>query len=161
MGMFPKPRGIEKETRQVIDEFERNDAAIAAQIHGEAIPGQDDPLEFVAKDGTAFETALAGLVNYHSMEGAAGNTPDFIVAQFLTGAMKLFGAAVQERERMASEAETTFGFYVDGYSVHSTPKIGEVRVVRYDGKEATIKSGSLTAFFDRRIDPPNVPKEGS
>lgn len=156
-------RHATKETRQMIEEFERNDAAIAAQIHGDPIPGTDDIFE-PAPNRAEFENALSSLINYHSLEGAGGNTPDFVLAQFLMGALKLFGAAVQERERLASRENadgTTFGFYVDGYSVHSTDTIGEVRVVRYDGKEAVIKSKSLTDYFDRRIDPPNVPKEGA
>lgn len=139
-------------------EFETNEV-VRAQIDG-------DPLEFAPATNSLaeFETSLSSLINYHSLEGAGGNTPDFVLAQFLRGALSLFGDATRERDRLKGSEDpeaTTFGFYVDGYSVHSTDTIGEVRVVRYDGKEATIKSKSLTDYFDRRIDPPNVPKEGS
>lgn len=143
------------------EEFEANEAAIAAQMEGEDILELTDS---VAEPGQAFIDGITHLINHHSMERTGGNTPDFVLAQFLSGALKLFGSAVEERSRLAypilEEPETTLGFYVDGYSVHSTPNIGEIRVIRYDGKEAIIKSASLTAYFDRRIDPPNTPKEG-
>lgn len=160
MGMLPKSLiAPPKEVLNLTKDFEANEDAIAAQMDG-------SPLEFVAATNslTEFETALSSLLNYHSLEGAGGNTPDFILAQFLRQTLSLFGDAVRERDRVKTTGPieaTTFGFYVDGYSVHSTDTIGEVRVVRYDGKEAVIKSKSLTDYFDRRIDPPNVPKEGT
>jgi len=55
-----------------------------------------------------FETELAGLINHYSIENAS-NTPDFILAQFISGCLESFNGAVQQREkwygRQADEAD--------------------------------------------------------
>jgi len=40
---------------------------------------------------------LAELINRHSQENAS-NTPDFILAQFLSGCLDSFNTAIQQRE---------------------------------------------------------------
>jgi hypothetical protein len=44
-----------------------------------------------------FRKALEGLLNAHSQEGWS-STPDFILAQFLTGSLRAFDAAVSRRD---------------------------------------------------------------
>ena len=44
-----------------------------------------------------FEEKLKELLNEHSMENDS-NTPDFILAQFLTACLDAFDRAVQQRE---------------------------------------------------------------
>jgi len=45
-----------------------------------------------------FETELTGLINHYSIENAS-NTPDFILAQFISGCLESFNGAVQQREK--------------------------------------------------------------
>lgn len=46
---------------------------------------------------TKFERELQHLINRHSLENES-NTPDWILAQYLRGCMKVFNTAVQRRE---------------------------------------------------------------
>ena len=48
-------------------------------------------------DGNSFEKELQSLLNRHSQENAS-NTPDFILAQYLSGCLIAFNMAVQQRE---------------------------------------------------------------
>lgn len=45
---------------------------------------------------TEFERELTSLLNRHSRENVS-NTPDFILARYLSGCLRLFNAAVVER----------------------------------------------------------------
>lgn len=45
-----------------------------------------------------FEEELKQLINKYCMENTS-NTPDFILAQYLTDSLAAFNAAVQKRER--------------------------------------------------------------
>ena len=47
---------------------------------------------------TDFENDLRDLLNKHSMENGS-NTPDFILAQYLTTCLATWNIAVQQRER--------------------------------------------------------------
>jgi len=47
---------------------------------------------------TDFKKELEALINKESMEQAS-NTPDFILAQYLSGCLAVFAVAVQQRER--------------------------------------------------------------
>jgi len=44
-----------------------------------------------------FEKALTGLINKYSMESAS-NTPDFILAQYMSSCLLAFETATQQRE---------------------------------------------------------------
>lgn len=55
----------------------------------------DPPLESHSKSG--FERELRGLINTHSIENAS-NTPDFILAQYLTIQLEVFAEIVDDRE---------------------------------------------------------------
>lgn len=46
---------------------------------------------------STFEKELENLINCHSQENAS-NTPDFILAQYLTGCLAAFNTATQQRE---------------------------------------------------------------
>jgi len=46
---------------------------------------------------TKFEKELDVLLNCHNME-LASNTPDYILAQYLIGCLKVFNIAIQQRE---------------------------------------------------------------
>ena len=46
---------------------------------------------------TEFEQELTALVNRYSMEGES-NTPDFILAQYITNSLRAYNRAVQQRE---------------------------------------------------------------
>lgn len=47
---------------------------------------------------TQFEKDLSALLNRHRMERLGGNTPDFILAQYLTECIFVFKRAVQLRD---------------------------------------------------------------
>lgn len=47
---------------------------------------------------TEFERDLDALINRHSLENES-NTPDFILAQYLVGCLKVFAMAVNDREK--------------------------------------------------------------
>lgn len=47
---------------------------------------------------TEFRKELASLINKHSMENGS-NTPDFILAQFLTHCLRAFDFAIIERNK--------------------------------------------------------------
>lgn len=51
----------------------------------------------VASMATSFELELQSLLNRHSRESASG-TPDFILAEYLSGCLSLFHDAVNRRE---------------------------------------------------------------
>lgn len=51
---------------------------------------------------TEMETELAALLNRHSAENAS-NTPDFILAQYLTACLEAFNVATQQRETWRGE----------------------------------------------------------
>jgi len=46
---------------------------------------------------TNFEKAIQGTINKYSMENES-NTPDFILAQFLSSCLRAFNQSVQQRE---------------------------------------------------------------
>lgn len=52
---------------------------------------------------TDFRQELSELLNRHSMEGAS-DTPDFILANFMTGCLRSFDEAVQSRENWYGRA---------------------------------------------------------
>ena len=47
---------------------------------------------------TDFERELSALINRHSLEGES-DTPDFILAKYMAGCLKMFALATQERTR--------------------------------------------------------------
>lgn len=55
--------------------------------------------------------------------------------------------------------EANFGFYVDGYTLRGTPVIGEILVTSADGRQCLLKSSSLTAFLERRLEPNVFPED--
>ena len=46
----------------------------------------------------AFRSDLAALLNRYSMESRGGDTPDFILADYLIGCLDTFNATMQRRE---------------------------------------------------------------
>ena len=46
---------------------------------------------------TSFEKELAALLNKYSQENSS-NTPDFLLASFLTGCLAVYNVTVQQRE---------------------------------------------------------------
>ena len=53
--------------------------------------------EIKDKTEKMFETELIELINKHSKENAS-NTPDFILAMYMKGCLKIFNTAIQQRE---------------------------------------------------------------
>lgn len=51
-----------------------------------------------------FRKELEGLLNCHSMENGC-NTPDFILAEYLTNCLRAFDAAVERREQWYGRSE--------------------------------------------------------
>lgn len=45
-----------------------------------------------------FKKELETLINKYSMESEGGDTPDFILAQYLTDCIQIFSLAVKRRE---------------------------------------------------------------
>ena len=122
---------------------------ISAQIEGEPI--------FV-DIRTPFEKGLSELINSHSMEH---NTPDFLLAEFLEIVRHAFTNITDKRDRWKNDNAivANFGFYVDGFTLHSTDNVEEIRVVAFDGRETTFPTKQLVAFLDRRLSPPNIMPE--
>lgn len=126
---------------------------VMAQIEGQPLA----PVEFV-ETRNSFEQELSRLVNFHSMEQ---NTPDFLLAEFLAKARVLFVETTEKRDRWKNDNATVanFGFYVDGFTLHSTDSIEEIRVVSFDGRETLFPTKQLVAFLERRLSPPNIMPE--
>lgn len=126
---------------------------VLAQIEGKPLPA----VEFV-ETRLAFEQELSALVNYHGMEQ---NTPDFLLAEYLEKCRKLFVETTEKRDRWKNDNAivANFGFYVDGFTLHSTDNVGEIRVVAFDGRETIFPTKQLVAFLDRRLSPPNIMPE--
>jgi hypothetical protein len=57
-------------------------------------------------DVESFEQALERLINTYSQENAS-NTPDFILAQYLSGCLKVWNACVTDREKWYGRTGTT------------------------------------------------------
>jgi hypothetical protein len=54
---------------------------------------------------TEFEKELEALINRHSMENGS-DTPDFILAQYLTACLRAFDSATQARTRWYAPVTT-------------------------------------------------------
>lgn len=118
-----------------------------------------DPLVFVEREGrSSFEKDLSHMINCYSMEK---NTPDFLLAKFMEKSRQLFVEISDERDRWRNEnpAISNFGFYVDGFTLNGTDTIGEVSVTAMDGRTCIIKSSSLVAFLERRLEPNVFPED--
>ncbi len=57
---------------------------------------------------TAFHRELEALLNRHSQENAS-NTPDFVLAEFLTGCLATFNTCVNQREGWYGRQPTGLG----------------------------------------------------
>jgi hypothetical protein len=123
-------------------------ALVNAQIAGEPLP-----VEFVAPPApiitdadkkTADEIFLAGIRQM-------GKTPD--------DGWLLSILAKHRTKNVDNAPETNFGFYVDGFTLHSTDNVEEIRAVAFDGRETTFPTKQLVAFLDRRLSPPNINPE--
>lgn len=64
--------------------------------YGFKIIHRDPP---VTQETPSFHEELTHLLNKHSME-TRSNTPDFILAEFMTGALKAYESAVQYRDAL-------------------------------------------------------------
>lgn len=129
------------------------DAVVQAQIDGEPIfqmVSVSDPVE-----PDDFEKGLAELINRHSRENRS-DTPDFVLANFLTRALHAFEVSTVSRDyhvRANPIGTNGAAFYVDGYTLASTDTIGEIAVRRMDSDKVVIlKSSQLTGFLDRRFE---------
>lgn len=45
-----------------------------------------------------------------------------------------------------------FGFYVDGYTLASTDKVGEIKLTSYDGRTRVVPSRGLAEWIERRLE---------
>ncbi|MGK2880621.1 MAG: hypothetical protein ACSLE6_07430 [Mycobacterium sp.] len=62
-----------------------------------------------------FERELASLLNRHSQENRSG-TPDFILANYLTGCLKTYAEAIEAREKWyGREQDDRFGTPKGGF----------------------------------------------
>lgn len=66
-------------------------------IFAEIYAAEDDP--FLPKPPATLAEDLASCINRWSCENWAGNTPDFILAEFVIGMLRQFGATVAAREK--------------------------------------------------------------
>jgi len=73
--------------------------------HADELDKPDDSVTKVA-DGCSLEQDLAAVLNSHSVENAS-NTPDFVLAKFLLGALDAYEGAVREREEHAATQSET------------------------------------------------------
>lgn len=65
--------------------------------------------------------------------------------------LKALLAQYDERDEIA--AESNFGFYVDGFTLASTHKIGEIRLTDNNGRSVVVPSQSLVNWIERRLEP--------
>lgn len=72
------------------------------------IPNKLNPPTPETKGDSDFRRELEHLINRHSMENGS-DTPDFLLAQFLTGALELFDTTVKEREKWYGREKTSDG----------------------------------------------------
>lgn len=108
------------------------------------IQAQIDGVEFVQKERKEFVcVSLQAILNMRDELNEAVSKFDGALALVTPG-----------------QEETNFGFYVDGYTLKGTDVIGEVLVTAMDGRSCVIKSSSLVAFFERRLDPNVYPEDG-
>jgi len=128
------------------------DCVIVAQINGDPVPEIYELTPEMELDATSFESELARLVNRHSMERGAGNTPDFILAGFLNAVLHAYSGALSLRDHWSQSIESNFSFYIDGYTLNGTDTVGEILVTAPDGKTKIVSSSAFTAFLARRID---------
>jgi hypothetical protein len=61
------------------------------------MPNDIDNTATCSGDAPDFISELRGIINKHSMENAS-NTPDFILAQYLTNCLRAWDQATQQRE---------------------------------------------------------------
>lgn len=61
-------------------------------------------------------------------------------------------ALLAQYDEKSEITETNFDFYVDGFTLASTDKIGEVRLTDYAGRTCIVKSRSLTDWIERRLE---------
>ena len=62
-------------------------------------PDPAPPQESEENKAKKFQKDLERLINYHSLEGMCGNTPDFILAQYLTDCLWNFARITERREQ--------------------------------------------------------------
>lgn len=63
------------------------------QIYADALPIPEP------QERPTFQKALEGVINSYSMERAGANTPDFLLAEYLTACLTAYAKAVNARER--------------------------------------------------------------
>lgn len=56
----------------------------------------------------SFHDELRGLINRHSLENKSG-TPDFILAQYMEGCLKIYEGTIQMREKWYGRSVNTIG----------------------------------------------------
>lgn len=98
-----------------------------------------------------FAEELQSLINRHSQENDSG-TPDFILAQYLTGALDLFNTTVQARANWRGERlDSIFNVAYDEkvrlvvYDKGRRNEIGEAKVEVWPGETAA--RGKITALI--------------
>lgn len=98
-----KPQIFERTYDEVVDDIDMDDAA---ELFDKPINGPKGPAIIMACDVdeelmpseryTRFRDALQDLINEHSMENGS-DTPDFMLAEFLTDALMSFDRLMQRR----------------------------------------------------------------
>lgn len=61
--------------------------------------------EEVVSERPTFPKALETLINQYSMEKAGGNTPDFLLAEFLNGCLTVYGQTVNRRDHFKTNGK--------------------------------------------------------
>lgn len=61
-------------------------------------------------------------------------------------------ALLAQYDEKSEITETNFDFYVDGYTLASTDKIGEVRLTDNNGRSVVVPSQSLVNWIERRLE---------
>lgn len=69
------------------------------------------------------------------------------------GSVQIYPAAALEKLEPREDEAANFGLYVDGYTLASTHKIGEIQITAMDGRRVVVASRRLTDWIERRLEP--------
>jgi hypothetical protein len=73
-----------------------------------------------------FHKELTALINKHSMESRSGDTPDFLLADYLLNCLKIFDGVVKRRDAWYSFKSMTEG----GVGILADPPVRDSDIVR-------------------------------
>lgn len=94
--LLPNPNYAEIDFNSVEDAIAFYRGAAENTEYGFKIIHRDPPVQ---QETPSFSEELKHLLNYHSMENRS-NTPDFVLAEFMMGALAAYESAVRHRDAL-------------------------------------------------------------